>query len=300
MVPFPGEAARNQVFEPSASKMYTIAGILNVLRNTFERKTWFLSLETPVGWAVMTGEGANANQGTRIQQRVTAARFPNMQTRWLGAGWGHRLRVWRTSSSSPRRPRTKASGSAVNIGGAAQPGGDDLAPGEPGPDGGSVPGLSGGCRGCHPPSHELGGIRATITAEATSLLRDPGYRPHPSERHVRRVPGQESGSADHRLRHPRHPHAPGDDGTLPCPRLRAARRAGADFARADRCAGKTKSKVQSPKSGVQTSNLRIRNPQSQGWWPDVGTEFEERLHKLFTEADPNWQPTWEYDLGLGT
>jgi anaerobic magnesium-protoporphyrin IX monomethyl ester cyclase len=33
-------------------------------------------------------------------------------------------------------------------------------------------------------------------------------------------------------------------------------------------------------------------PQSEGWWPGMEPEFRERLHKLFTEADPEWQPAW--------
>jgi anaerobic magnesium-protoporphyrin IX monomethyl ester cyclase len=31
-------------------------------------------------------------------------------------------------------------------------------------------------------------------------------------------------------------------------------------------------------------------PNSQGWWPGVTPEFGERLHRLFTDADPDWQP----------
>jgi radical SAM superfamily enzyme YgiQ (UPF0313 family) len=34
------------------------------------------------------------------------------------------------------------------------------------------------------------------------------------------------------------------------------------------------------------------NSESQGWWPETGQKFQERLRKLFVEADPNWQPAW--------
>ena len=40
----PGEAARNQVFEPFALQMYAITGVFDALRSTFEQKTWFLLL----------------------------------------------------------------------------------------------------------------------------------------------------------------------------------------------------------------------------------------------------------------
>jgi len=43
---------------------------------------------------------------------------------------------------------------------------------------------------------------------------------------------------------------------------------------------KANPKTQSPK------------PNPQGWWPGVEPEFGERLHKLFTDADPDWQPAW--------
>ena len=46
------------------------------------------------------------------------------------------------------------------------------------------------------------------------------------------------------------------------------------------------------KGKAQTSNFKIQNPKSKEWWPEVGQEFGERLHKLFTEADPDWQPAW--------
>ena len=36
----------------------------------------------------------------------------------------------------------------------------------------------------------------------------------------------------------------------------------------------------------------ISNLQSPIWWPGVESEFAERLHKLFTDADPDWQPAW--------
>jgi anaerobic magnesium-protoporphyrin IX monomethyl ester cyclase len=42
--------------------------------------------------------------------------------------------------------------------------------------------------------------------------------------------------------------------------------------------GKADPKAQSPK------------PNSQEWWPGVTPEFGERLHRLFTDADPDWQP----------
>jgi anaerobic magnesium-protoporphyrin IX monomethyl ester cyclase len=37
---------------------------------------------------------------------------------------------------------------------------------------------------------------------------------------------------------------------------------------------------------------RSNRSKSQGWWPETGQEFQERLRKLFVEADPNWQPAW--------
>jgi len=30
----------------------------------------------------------------------------------------------------------------------------------------------------------------------------------------------------------------------------------------------------------------------ESWWPGVGPLFEARLHKLFTDADPDWRPPW--------
>ena len=33
-------------------------------------------------------------------------------------------------------------------------------------------------------------------------------------------------------------------------------------------------------------------PAPERWWPGVESQFEERLRKLFTEADPDWQPAW--------
>ncbi len=36
-------------------------------------------------------------------------------------------------------------------------------------------------------------------------------------------------------------------------------------------------------------------PKSERWWPGVEPAFEERLRKLFTEADHDWQPAWLND-----
>lgn len=38
--------------------------------------------------------------------------------------------------------------------------------------------------------------------------------------------------------------------------------------------------------------LEGASPESQGWWPEMEPEFAERLRKLFTDADPDWQPAW--------
>ena len=40
------------------------------------------------------------------------------------------------------------------------------------------------------------------------------------------------------------------------------------------------------------SKAQTQKPKSKGWWPGVEPEFEERLYKLFTETDPDWQPAW--------
>jgi len=40
------------------------------------------------------------------------------------------------------------------------------------------------------------------------------------------------------------------------------------------------------------SKAQTKKPKSKGWWPGVKPEFEERLYKLFTETDPDWQPAW--------
>ncbi|HUV90134.1 MAG TPA: B12-binding domain-containing radical SAM protein [Anaerolineae bacterium] len=55
------------------------------------------------------------------------------------------------------------------------------------------------------------------------------------------------------------------------------------------------SPISDPQSASPCTHGRCthgRNPQSQGWWPGVAPEFEERLHKLFTDADSDWQPAW--------
>jgi len=45
---------------------------------------------------------------------------------------------------------------------------------------------------------------------------------------------------------------------------------------------------------LEATNPKIQSPKpkAQEWWPGVEPRFQERLHKLFTEADPNWQPAW--------
>ncbi len=47
----------------------------------------------------------------------------------------------------------------------------------------------------------------------------------------------------------------------------------------------TLNQIPNPKS-------QIPKPEPQGLWPGVEAEFAERLHKLFTEADPEWKPAW--------
>jgi radical SAM superfamily enzyme YgiQ (UPF0313 family) len=39
---------------------------------------------------------------------------------------------------------------------------------------------------------------------------------------------------------------------------------------------------------------------SQQWWPKVKQAFSDRLHKLFTEADPDWRPAWQAPAGPQT
>jgi len=45
---------------------------------------------------------------------------------------------------------------------------------------------------------------------------------------------------------------------------------------------------------LEQANPKTQSPKlnSQGRWPGVEPEFGERLHKLFTDADPDWQPAW--------
>ena len=42
---------------------------------------------------------------------------------------------------------------------------------------------------------------------------------------------------------------------------------------------------------VDTLN-QIPKPEPQELWPEVEAEFADRLHKLFTETDPEWKPAW--------
>ena len=42
---------------------------------------------------------------------------------------------------------------------------------------------------------------------------------------------------------------------------------------------------------IPDSKSQIQAPEPQGLWPGVEAEFAERLHKLFTDADPEWKPT---------
>jgi len=53
-------------------------------------------------------------------------------------------------------------------------------------------------------------------------------------------------------------------------------------------------KSQIPNSRSQISNLKSQISDSglQGYWPEVGPQFRERLRKLFVEADPGWRPAW--------
>jgi len=46
------------------------------------------------------------------------------------------------------------------------------------------------------------------------------------------------------------------------------------------------------KAQISNPESRIRNSKLQGWWPEAGQEFRERLRKLFVEADPGWRPAW--------
>jgi len=43
---------------------------------------------------------------------------------------------------------------------------------------------------------------------------------------------------------------------------------------------------------VDTLESQTATRNSQEWWPGAEPELGERLHKLFTEADPDWQPAW--------
>jgi radical SAM superfamily enzyme YgiQ (UPF0313 family) len=38
--------------------------------------------------------------------------------------------------------------------------------------------------------------------------------------------------------------------------------------------------------------FRASRPKTRRWWPGVEPEFAERLRRLFTGADPEWQPAW--------
>jgi anaerobic magnesium-protoporphyrin IX monomethyl ester cyclase len=40
------------------------------------------------------------------------------------------------------------------------------------------------------------------------------------------------------------------------------------------------------------SKFQIPSPEPQAWWGKMQEGFEERLHKLFTDADSGWQPAW--------
>jgi len=46
------------------------------------------------------------------------------------------------------------------------------------------------------------------------------------------------------------------------------------------------------KSQTPSPKPQVPNPGPQGWWPGVKPAFQKRLHRLFTESDPDWQPAW--------
>jgi len=53
-----------------------------------------------------------------------------------------------------------------------------------------------------------------------------------------------------------------------------------------------KLQIANSKLQIANSKLRMANGKWQEWWPGVGAEFAERLHRLFTETDPEWRPAW--------
>jgi radical SAM superfamily enzyme YgiQ (UPF0313 family) len=50
--------------------------------------------------------------------------------------------------------------------------------------------------------------------------------------------------------------------------------------------------LESPPPGGDAQALPQSPPLAGGRWPDVKPQFRERLRKLFTDADPDWQPAW--------